>query len=358
MNPLIILLGLLGAMMARGGGSGGGSSSSSSESNPTPVTATPDDDPEDGTDGGMADHDGNHDHDDTDHGDMDGPSTSPSAFVDITTFGTHHGTSSHTHEESLEGGRTPITTEAQVVYNGLRDFLGLDAASLDEVGEWAFDEGLTNNEQPYGEDVPGVGLYYMMQGAKVGWIADDAFDPQILADIQLAAREDEIDEVMMMVDAYGLNGFGDHLEQEGLVDEFVNTLKMEPHYGGWMHGRVHGWLKFEDGTGSEVAIAHDLNHLTVLSHDQTQPFMNDTFDWPQWPALDVPQADVANYFQSMVTLGDPHGAGIEPGMAARAAADDFDAETAAMMASLAVETPQDSEPNQGEDDEELMAEAM
>ncbi len=35
--------------------------------------------------------------------------------------------------------------------------------------------------------------------------------------------------------------------------------------------------------------------------------MNDTFDWPQWPALDVPESDVIDYFQSMVVLRDPHG---------------------------------------------------
>ena len=54
-----------------------------------------------------------------------------------------------------------------------------------------------------------------------------------------------------------------------------------------------------------VAIAHDVNHLTVLSHDQMQPFMNDTWDWPQWPALEVSEARVLEYFQSMVVLGDP-----------------------------------------------------
>jgi endoglucanase Acf2/endonuclease/exonuclease/phosphatase family metal-dependent hydrolase len=38
-----------------------------------------------------------------------------------------------------------------------------------------------------------------------------------------------------------------------------------------------------------------------------QPFMNDTFDWPQWPALDVSDSGVIEYFQSMVVLGDPAG---------------------------------------------------
>ena len=33
--------------------------------------------------------------------------------------------------------------------------------------------------------------------------------------------------------------------------------------------------------------------------------MNDTFDWPQWPALDVSDQTVINYYQSIVALGDP-----------------------------------------------------
>jgi chitinase len=60
-----------------------------------------------------------------------------------------------------------------------------------------------------------------------------------------------------------------------------------------------------------MAIAHDLNHLTVLSHDQMQPFMNDTFDWPQWPALEVGHDRVIEYFQSMVVLGNPLGENID-----------------------------------------------
>jgi len=38
-----------------------------------------------------------------------------------------------------------------------------------------------------------------------------------------------------------------------------------------------------------------------------QPFMNDTWDWPQWPALEVSHAGVLEYFQSMVSLGNPVG---------------------------------------------------
>ena len=67
-----------------------------------------------------------------------------------------------------------------------------------------------------------------------------------------------------------------------------------------MHGRTHGFLDIEG-----VAIAHDINHLTVLGWDQDQPFMNDTFDWPQWPALDVSDPTVINYYQGIVALGDP-----------------------------------------------------
>ena len=85
---------------------------------------------------------------------------------------------------------------------------------------------------------------------------------------------------MAMVREFGHEGFADYIQQSGLQDAFINTLKMEPHYGGWMHGRTHGFLDVEG-----VAIAHDINHLTVLGWDQSQPFMNDTFDWPQWPAL-------------------------------------------------------------------------
>ncbi len=234
------------------------------------------------------------------------PSPVAANYSDITTFGVFHGTSSHTHHDSLAGGRTAITTEALVVYNGLRAFHGLEVVQPEAIGRWAFANSLTNNSQAYGQELTGVGLYYGMQGAKVGWIRDDAFDPQILADIQRTAREGGTGAVMTMVETYGHPGYADYLTRSGLVDAFVNTLKMEPHYGGWMHGRVHGGLPFSNGAGATVATAHDLNHLTVLSHDQRQPFMNDTFDWPQWPALDVPESTVIDYFQSMVVLRDPH----------------------------------------------------
>jgi len=372
MNALLFLLGLFGAAAVSGGGSSS-TTTSAAATTPTDASDTPpmddmptddmpmddmptddmpmddapmgdmpmddapmDDMPTDGmpmddapaNDGGMADMPMDHgdmDHGDMDHGGMDhgdhgGMDDMPGAsaeFADITTFGMHHGTSSHTHHDALLGGRTPITTEALEAYNDLRGFLGLEPITdLEDIGEWAFANTLTNNDVPYGDDLQGVGLFYAMQGAKVAWIADDKFDPQILADIQREARLGEPNNVMSMVEEFGLDGFAAYLEDNDMTETFVNTLKMEPHYGGWMHGRTHGWLKFADETGEDVAIAHDLNHLTVLSHDQTQPFMNDTFDWPQWPALDAPEATVANYFQSMVTLGDPQGEGIIDGRAA------------------------------------------
>ena len=244
-----------------------------------------------------------HDHDHGDDHDHDHAHPAPVAgsFVDLAAFGRSAG-SDHTHLADLEGGRTPITTEALVAYNGLRRFLALEEATLETVGRWAFANRLTNNATPSGQDLSGVGLYYAMQGAKVGWIRDAAFDPQIIADIQRTARLGSAADVLATVRRVGHVGFADFLVARGLVETFVNTLKMEPHYAGWMHDRCHGWLSI-----GGVAIAHDLNHLTVLSHDQTRPFMNDTFDWPQWPALAVSQARVIEYFQSMVVLGDPLG---------------------------------------------------
>ncbi|MEM6677759.1 MAG: cellulase family glycosylhydrolase [Pseudomonadota bacterium] len=254
-----------------------------------------------------------------DHPRMPGDTRPPSepvqqtSFVDIHSFGNFHGSSSHTMHDQLDGGRTPITTEALDAYNGLRSFLGLPSVELEAIGQWAFDNDLTNNDQAYGNDLMGVGLFYAMQGAKVGWIDDAAFDPQILADVQRTARLGDPGDVMAMVEAHGHAGLAAFLEQTGLDDSFINTLKMEPHYGGWMHGRTHGDMVFPGEGGAALARAHDVNHLTVLSHDQTMPFMNDTFDWPQWPALEVPHPDVIDYFQSMVILGDPLGDALPAG---------------------------------------------
>ncbi len=261
----------------------------------TPSDTTSGDTTGGGTTGGTSPgHD--HDHD-------TGTPMPPDAgqYTDIMTFGMFHG-SDHTGEDGLAGGRTAITTEALVAYNNLRGFAGLAPTTIEGVGQWAFGNGLTNNAEAWGDDLKGVGLFYAMQGAKVGWIADDKYDPQIVADIERTARLGSTADVMAMVAEYGHDGFAQYLTDNGYVTAFVDTLKMEPHYGGWMHDRAHGRLVI-DG----AATAHDLNHLTVLSHDQMQPFMNDTWDWPQWPALDVPDAQVIEYFQSMVALGDPKG---------------------------------------------------
>jgi hypothetical protein len=261
-----------------------------------------------GDDGG---HDGGDDggDDDDGHGGDDGGHGDPcmGEFTDITCWGDYHDSNNNSHHDEMVGGRTPITTEAMLAYNNLRGFLGLPDVIHEQVGQWAFDESLTNNNQAWGDDLKGVGLYYAMQGAKVGWINDDDYRPQLLADIQRTARLVEDPEqmrtlVMDMVRENGIDGYADYLEQNGMVETFINTLKMEPHYGGWMHGRTHGYRSIEG-----VAINHDINHLTVLSWDQMQPFMNDTFDWPQWNALDVSNSGVIEYYQSMVVLGDPVG---------------------------------------------------
>ena len=243
-------------------------------------------------DHGMGDHGMNHDH--------SMPSTSNGEFTDINTWGAFHGSNHNSEHDELVGGRTAITTEAMVAYNGLRAFAGLDAVEIEAVGEWAFAQGLTNNSQAWGDDTKGVGLWFAMQGAKVGWIADASYDPQILADIQRTARLGSSGEVMQMIEQFGHEGFADYLTNNQLEEHFINTLKMEPHYGGWMHGRTHGFRDIEG-----VAIAHDIHHLTVLGWDQNEPFMNDTFDWPQWPALDVSDNTVINYYQGIVALGDP-----------------------------------------------------
>jgi endoglucanase len=238
-----------------------------------------------------------HHEDPHDHGD----------FMAITMWGDFHDSNDNSHQEQMIGGRTAITTEAMLAYNDLRAFIGLPPMSFEQVGQWAFDEALTNNSQAWQNDLKGVGLWYAMQGAKVGWITDDAYDPQIIADIQRTARTicnpiEMKSLVMDMVRQHGLEGYAEHLEENGMVDTFINTIKMEPHYGGWMHGRCHGYRSIEG-----VAINHDVNHLTVLGWDQMDPFMNDTFDWPQWPALNVSDSGVIEYFQSMVILGDPVG---------------------------------------------------
>ena len=221
-------------------------------------------------------------------------------YIDINTWGSFHDSNHNSEHDELVGGRTAITTEAMRAYNGLRAFAGLDSVEIEAVGEWAFAQGLTNNSQAWGDDTKGVGLWFAMQGAKVGWISDASYDSQILADIQRTARLGSSKEVMKMVEQFGHEGFANYLTTNQLEENFINTLKMEPHYGGWMHGRTHGFRDIEG-----VAIAHDIHHLTVLGWDQNEPFMNDTFDWPQWPALDVSDNTVINYYQGIVALEDP-----------------------------------------------------
>ena len=256
---------------------------------------------EGGMDHSSDDHSSHHrdaiNHDDMGHGTSHANS---GLYQDINVWGNFHGSNHNSEHNELVGGRTAITTEALVAYNAVRAFAGLQSATIEQVGQWAFDNQLTNNSQAWGNDLQGVGLWYAMQGAKVAWIADETYDPQILADIQRTARLGNPDDVIQMVQTHGHKGFADFLQQNNLQESFINTLKMEPHYGGWMHGRTHGFLNIENG-----AIAHDINHLTVLGWDQSEPFMNDTFDWPQWPALNVDDQTVINYYQSIVSLGNP-----------------------------------------------------
>ena len=250
--------------------------------------------------GGMdhaSDDHSSHQHDAMGHGTSHANS---GLYQDINVWGNFHDSNHNSEHNELVGGRTAITTEALVAYNAVRAFAGLQPATIEQVGQWAFDNQLTNNSQAWGNDLQGVGLWYAMQGAKVAWIADESYDPQILADIQRTARLGNPDDVIQMVQTHGHKGFADFLQQNNLQESFINTLKMEPHYGGWMHGRTHGFLNIENG-----AIAHDINHLTVLGWDQSEPFMNDTFDWPQWPALNVDDQTVINYYQSIVSLGNP-----------------------------------------------------
>ena len=126
-------------------------------------------------------------------------------YLDLATLGMSGG-SDHTGHSGLVGGRTSITSEAVHAYNALRDFVGLDPSTMDEIGGWAFANGLTNNSQAWGNDQMGVGMWYAMQGAKVGWMADNTFDPQIVADIERTARLGNPKDVMAMVYQYGHKG--------------------------------------------------------------------------------------------------------------------------------------------------------
>ena len=51
-------------------------------------------------------------------------SGSGGGFTDINTWGSFHGSNHNSEQNELVGGRTAITTEALLAYNGLRDFAG------------------------------------------------------------------------------------------------------------------------------------------------------------------------------------------------------------------------------------------
>ena len=121
-----------------------------------------------------------------------------------------------------------------------------------------------------------MGLYYAMQGAKVGWIADDKYDPQIVADIERTARLGSADDVMAMVAEHGHEGFADFLMDNGYDQAFIDTLKMEPHYAGWMHDRAQGKLSIEGSPPRMTSITSQCSAMTSCSRS------NDTWDWPQW----------------------------------------------------------------------------
>ena len=59
-----------------------------------------------------------------------------SDFIDITQWGSFHGSNHNSEHTELVGGRTPITTEALVAYNGLRAFAGLNAVAIEDFGHW------------------------------------------------------------------------------------------------------------------------------------------------------------------------------------------------------------------------------
>ncbi len=56
-------------------------------------------------------------------------------YIDINAWGSFHGSNHNSEHDELVGGRTAITTEAMLAYNGLRAFAGLDAVEIEAVGE-------------------------------------------------------------------------------------------------------------------------------------------------------------------------------------------------------------------------------
>lgn len=71
--------------------------------------------------------------DHSDHEHMEMAQTSGD-YIDITSWGSFHGSNNNSEHHELMGSRTAITTEAQEAYNGLRMFTGREAVDIDAVG--------------------------------------------------------------------------------------------------------------------------------------------------------------------------------------------------------------------------------
>ena len=66
----------------------------------------------------------------------------------------------HTTHGALKGGRTPITSEAMVTDNNLRNFQGRGAMDLATIDRWVCDNEMTNNQHAWGDNLKGVGLWH------------------------------------------------------------------------------------------------------------------------------------------------------------------------------------------------------
>ncbi|MCP4193766.1 MAG: hypothetical protein GY768_24400, partial [Planctomycetaceae bacterium] len=82
-------------------------------------TTPPMDENDDSTMPPMDNHDGHDNHEGHDHM---APPASSGDYVDITSWGTFHGSNHNSEHDELVGGRTAITTEAHEAYNNLRAF--------------------------------------------------------------------------------------------------------------------------------------------------------------------------------------------------------------------------------------------
>ena len=246
-------------------------------------------------------------------------------------------------------GRGPINTSAHLAYNNLRNFLGLSSLTLSAIGEHAYKNGMTNNSWQQwvvssGFD-KGVGMYYSMQGAKIGWIkplsqlpADKQnFDAisNVFIDLQIYARDypnttqngfnefryqnengtvtganktyDEVKTfVLNTVATYGHTGFSDYLQADTVnrLNPFISTLRMEPHYAGYMHSKVHGGSNVPNTSknGSDYTV-HSVNHFTVTDFNHTVQNRNDGFVWAQCqPQDNCNIAGFINYFHNILLL--------------------------------------------------------